>query len=264
MTLSASTATISGTTYNTQVIQIVQGGTTTTVTVALPTNPNSPATGFTRIQDNSSNDSGWLTGSPANVNTSPTTEGLLVYTTGNISSNPTATAPTGLSGPSSGPAIQNGSGVTITSGGIISITGNLTYSTEPVSLNVSDTPVSPAPTNVLGIYTNGGNVQLQPPTNVASMEIDASIATIKSGSSFGITATWNSITNVNIVGGRVQNMALNGSSIGARNIYFDQRFANGVAPPWFPTVVVPGPTVESATPEKPAANRLSWVNTSAQ
>jgi hypothetical protein len=266
MTLTASTAVIGTTTYQTQVTTIVQGSTTTTVTVALPLTPGSPSTGFTRIQDSSSNDSGWMAGSPSNLTVSPQTEGLMVYVTGNISSNPSTNTPTGLSGPSSGPAIQNGSGVTITSGGTISITGNLTYATEPVSLSVADTAVSPAPTNVLGIYTNGGNIQLQPPTNVSTLEIDASIATINgsSGSSYGIQATWNTITNVNIVGGRVQNQALNGSSVGARNIYYDTRFANGFSPPWFPATFIAGATTESATPATPVANRTSWVNTSAQ
>jgi hypothetical protein len=266
MTLAASTSTISGTTYKTQVITIKQGSKTTTVTVALPSTAGSPGTGFTRIQDSSSKDSGWMGGSPANVNASPPTEGCLIYTTGNISSDPSANAPTGLSGPSSGPAIPDGSAVTITSGGTISVTGSLTYEKEPVSLNVSDTPVSPAPTNVLGIYTTGGNVQFQPPSNVSSLEVDASFATINgaSGSQYGLQASWNGITTLNIVGGRVQNKALDGSSLGARNIYFDQRFGSGFAPPWFPTTTIPGPTVESAAPVKPSPKRLSWVNSSAQ
>lgn len=266
MTLSASTTSISGTSYKTQVITIKQGTTTTTVTIALPTSPNSPSTGFTRIQDNSSHDSGWMTGSPANASGTTTTEGAMVYVTGNISSSPTSTTPTGLSGPSSGAAIPDGSGVTITSGGTISVTGNITYEKEPVSLNVSDTAVTPAPTNVLGIYTNGGNVQFQPSTNVTTLEVDASFATINgtSGSSYGLQASWKSITNMNIVGGRVQNAALDGSSVTARNIYFDQRFANGFAPPWFPTTTIPGPVTESATAIQPIPKRLSWVNSSAQ
>jgi hypothetical protein len=266
MTLTASTTTISGTTYKTQVITIKQGTKTTTVTVALPSTAGTPSTGFTRVQDNSSNDSGWLAGSPANDNNTPLTEGCLVYATGNISSDPTANAPTGLSGPTSGAAIPDGSAVTITAGGTISVTGNITYEKEPVSLNVSDTPVSPAPTNVLGIYTTGGNVQFQPPSDVSSMEVDASFATINgaSGSDYGLQASWNRITNLNIVGGRVQNKARDGSALTARNIYFDQRFGTGFAPPWFPTTIIPGPTIESANPVAPTPKRLSWVNSSAQ
>jgi len=259
MTLSAGTISVGGSTHKTQVISIKQGSTTTTVTLDL-------TGGTTRIQDSGGHDSGAMTGLPENMTGSSPTEGCMVYVTGQISSNPSATAPTGLSGPSSGAAIQDNSGVTITAGGAISITGDIKYSTEPVSLNVSDTPVSPAPTNVLGIYTTGGNVQLQPPSNVASMEIDASIATINgtSGSNYGITAVWNTITNVNIVGGRVQNKALSGASVTARNIYFDQRFANGFSPPWFPTTTITATAVDTAIPAKPTPLRTSWVNSSAQ
>jgi Tfp pilus assembly protein PilX len=255
MTLAAST---SGT-HKLQVITIKQGSAVTTVTLDLTGNT-------TDIKDNLGHDSGSISGLPTNVNTTPNAEGCMVYVTGNISSDPTANAPTGLSGPSSGPAIQDNSAVTITAGGAISITGNITYSTEPVSLNVSDTPVSPAPANVLGIYTNGGNVQFQPPSDVSSMQVDASFATVNgaSGSAYGLTAVWNNIGTLNIVGGRVQNKALAGNSLGARNIYYDTRFSGNFAPPWFPTVTVTTVGANTATPLQPIANRTSWVNTSAQ
>ncbi len=255
--MSTSTVTVSGSPHTEQLIQISQGSTTTTVTLDL-------TGGTTRMTDNSGNDTGIMSGLPTDLNNSPATEGCLVYVTGNISSNTSSSTPTGLSGPSSGAAVANGSAITIVSGGTIDITGNITYATEPVSLTTADTPVSPAPTNVLGIYTSGGNVELKPPSNVATMEIDASIATMATGQSYGITAVWNTITNVNIVGGRVQNMALNGSSVTARNIYFDQRFASGFAPPWFPTTTITTTTTNTASPATPTANRTSWVNSSAQ
>jgi hypothetical protein len=259
MVLTASTSGSGSSAHKLQVISIKQGSTTTTITLDL-------TGGTTEIADNHGNDSGAMTGLPQNVNTSPASEACMVYVTGNISSNPSSTAPTGLSGPSSGAAIQDGSGVTITAGGTISVTGNITYSTEPVSLSVSDTPVSPAPTNVLGIYTTGGNVQFQPPGNVTTMEVDASFATINgaSGSTYGLEASWNGINTLNIVGGRVQNQARSGSALGQRNIYFDQRFANGFAPPWFPTTTLPAPTTDTATVQPVIAKRLSWVNSSAQ
>jgi Tfp pilus assembly protein PilX len=257
MTLTASTISVSGNSHKAQVITIKQGSAITTVTLDL-------TAGTTRIQDNSSHDSGALPGLPENVTSGSPTEGCLVYVTGNISSNPSATAPTGLSGPSSGAAIQDGSGVTVTSGGTISVTGDIKYSTEPVSLTTADTAVSPAPTNVFGIFTNGGNVQIQPSSNVSTMEIDASIATISNGGSGGIIAQWNTIGTLNIVGGRVQNKALSGASLGSRNIYFDQRFANGFAPPWFPTTTITTSTTNTASPQQPKPIRLSWVNSSAQ
>jgi hypothetical protein len=259
MVLTASTSGSGSSAHKLQVISIKQGSTTTTITLDL-------TGGTTEIADNHGHDSGAMTGLPQNVNTSPASEACMVYVTGNISSNPSDNAPTGLSGPSSGAAIQDGSGVTITAGGTISVTGNITYSTEPVSLSVSDTPVSPAPTNVLGIYTTGGNVQFQPPSNVTTMEVDASFATINgaSGSTYGLEASWNGINTLNIVGGRVQNQARSGSALGSRNIYFDQRFANGFAPPWFPTTTLPAPTTDTATVQPVSAKRLSWVNSSAQ
>jgi Tfp pilus assembly protein PilX len=261
MTLTASTSGSGSSLHKLQVITIKQGTTTTTVTLDLTAQT-------TEIQDNHGNDSKAMAGLPMNMDASPSpTEGCMVYVTGNISSNPSANAPTGLSGPSSGAAIQDGSAVTITAGGTISITGNITYSTEPVSLDVSDTPVSPMPSNVLGIYTTGGNVQFQPPSNVSTMEVDASFATINgaSGSQYGLQASWNNINTLNIVGGRVQNKALDGSSLGQRNIYFDQRFTSGFAPPWFPTTMLPTPPTDTASVVTPILpKRLSWVNSSAQ
>jgi Tfp pilus assembly protein PilX len=259
MTLTAATTTILGVAHKQQVITIKQGSATTTVTMDL-------TSGTTRIQDNSAHDSGAMVGLPENMTGSSPVEGCMVYVTGNISSNPSATAPTGLTGPSSGAAIQDGSGVTITAGGTISVTGNITYSTEPVTLTPADTSTGLVGGNVLGIFTTGGNIQFQPPSNVSTMEVDASMATINaaSGSSYGLTATWNTINTLNIVGGRVQNKALSGSSLGARNIYFDQRFAGGFAPPWFPTTTLGTTTTYTGAVQAPSINRVSWVNKTAE
>jgi len=255
--LSTATVTVSGASHTEQVIQITQGTLVTTVTLDL--------TGqTTTISDSSGNTTGAMAGLPTNLNTTPTSEGCLIYVTGNISSNTSSSTPTGLTGPSSGAAIANGSGITVVSNGTIDITGNLMYATEPVSLNSSDTPVSPAPTNVLGIYTSGGNIELKPSTNVSTLEIDAADATIGAGASYGIDAEWNSIGTVNMVGGRVQNVALSGASVGARNIYFDTRFANGFAPPWFPTTTITTTASNTAVAQPPTLSVLSWNNTSAE
>lgn len=259
--LSTATVTIAGAPHTEQVIAITQGtgGSAVTTTVTLDLTGQT-----TTISDTSGNTTGAMAGLPQNLNVSPATEACLVYVSGNISSNTSSSTPTGLSGPSSGAAIANGSAINVVSTGTIDITGNLTYSTEPVTLTTADTPVSPAPTNVLGIYTSGGNVELKPSSNVSTMEIDASLAEIASGSSYGMTAQWNSIGTLNIVGGRVQNEALSGASLGSRNIYFDQRFANGFAPPWFPTTTITTTTTNTASPQPPTISRLSWVNSSAQ
>ena len=259
ITLTASTSGSGASQHNLQVIAIKQGGTTTTVTLDLTGNTTSITNGTTTTN---------IQGLPMNLGATSPSEACMVYVNGNISSNTGSSSPTGLTGPPSGAAIQNGSAVTITATGTIDITGNLTYAREPVTLNAADTLVtSPSvPTNVLGIFTPGGNVELKPPSDVSSMEIDAAIATISNGGSGGIQASWNNIGTVTIVGGRAQNKALDGSSItSGRNIWFDQRFAGGgFAPPWFPSTTI-GTTVSySATPNPPIPVRLSWVNTTAQ
>jgi hypothetical protein len=257
ITLTAATATIGGTSHSEQVITIVQGSLTTTVTLDL-------TGGTTRIQDSAGNDTGIMTGLPEDYDYSTPTEAAMVYVNGAISGttggwNGTTT---GLSGPSSGAAIQNGSAVTVTATGNIAITGNITYSTEPVTLNTSDTLV-PGVTNVLGIFTPTGQIQLQPSTNNQNMEIDASLAMISQGGSGGLIAQWNQINVLTIVGGRIANQALSGASLNSRNIWFDQRFASGnFAPPWFPatTVTTTGNTTATVTV---TPSRVSWEDTTA-
>lgn len=251
------TAGTSGT-DKTQIFTIKQGSTTTTVTVNL-------TAGTTTIADNLSHSSGTITGVPMNKNSS--TEAALLYVNGSIGT--TSGTITGLSGPSSGPAIQNDSAVTVTSTGNIVITGNIKYSTEPVTLTQQgSTPAGtliPGATNVLGIYTSGGDIQLKPPTSVTSLQIDASLAMIHDGGSGGLVAQWNHIGTLTIVGGRIANLAKSGSSLDTRNIWFDRRFSQGgFAPPWFPSTEVT--TTGTGTPGDPevSASRVSWVNTSAQ
>jgi len=257
VTLTASTSGSGSSKHNLQVIAVKQASTTTTVTIDLTGNTTTVTNGTTTTT---------IQGVPENLGANPPSEACMLYVNGNISSNVGANSPTGLSGPSSGAAIQNGSALTVTATGTIDITGSLIYSTEPVSLNAADTAVSPAPTNVLGIFTPGGNVELKPSTSGQNLEIDASIATVSQGGSGGIQASWNSINQVVIVGGRVQNNALDGSSIqNGRNIWFDQRFAGGgFAPPWFPATTIGSTITYSGTPNPPTATRLSWVNTTAQ
>jgi Tfp pilus assembly protein PilX len=257
VTLTASTSGSGANKHNLQVIAVKQASTTTTVTIDLTGNTTTVTNGTTTTT---------IQGVPENLGANPPTEACMLYVNGNISSNTGSSTPTGLSGPSSGAAIQNGSALTVTATGEIDITGSITYSTEPVSLNAADTLVSPVPTNVFGIFTPGGNVDLKPTASGQNLEIDASIATISNGGSGGIQASWNSINQVIIVGGRVQNNALDGSSIqNGRNIWFDQRFAGGgFAPPWFPATTIGSTVTYSATPNPPIPVRLSWVNTTSQ
>jgi hypothetical protein len=252
ITMAAGTVTVAGNTHKTQVFTITQGTTTTTVTLDLD-----PAGQTTKISDGTTTTI--ITGLPQNLNNSPATEAALLYVNGSISGSSGGTT-TGLTGPSSGAAIPDGSAVTVTATGNVAITGNIIYEKEPVTLNAADTAVTPAPTNVLGIFTTTGDIQLRPTSTMTTMEVDASLAMISQGSSGGLIAQWNSIGTLNIVGGRIAMQAKSGASIGTRNIYFDQRFSKGFAPPWFPsTTVTSTPTTQTVV----TPSRMSWTNTTA-
>jgi Tfp pilus assembly protein PilX len=248
ITMAAGTVSVGGATHKTQVFTIKQGSTTTTVTLDLDGQT-------TKISDGTTTTN--ITGLPENLNNSPGTEAAMLFVNGGISGSSGGTT-TGLTGPSSGAAIQDGSAVTVTATNTIAITGNLTYTKEPVTLNAADTPVSPTPSNVLGIFTTNGDIQVRPTSNVTTMEIDASLAMISSTSSGGLIAQWNNIGTLNIVGGRIAMQAKSGASVGQRNIYFDKRFSSGFAPPWFPsTTVTATPTTQTVV----TPSRMSWTNT---
>jgi hypothetical protein len=253
ITMSTATVSVGGSPHSQQLFTIKQGSTTTTVTLDLTGNT-------TTITDNAGGGhTKVINDLPRNLNSSGSNEAAMLYVNGNISGS-SGGATTGLSGPSSGAAIQDGSAVTVTSIGTIAITGNITYTTEPVTLNAADTAVTPPPTNVLGIFTTTGDIQFQPTTNVSNLEVDASLAMISQGGSGGLVAQWNQINTLTIVGGRIANQAKSGASVGTRNIWFDQRYSHGFAPPWFPsTTVTTTPTTQTTV----TPSRISWTNTTA-
>ena len=244
--------------HSKQLFAIKQGSTTTTVTLDLTGNTTTISNGSTTKT---------VYGLPQNQNNLPATEACMLYVNGNISGTSGSTT-TGLSGPSSGPAIQDGSAVTVTAAQNISITGNITYSTEPVTLNTADTLISghtPAQqAEVLGIFTPGGNVDLAMPTAGGNLEIDAAIATIKDQGSGAITNTGNAISQLTIVGGRMQNTIQNINTT-TRNIFYDGRFSQGgFAPPWFPSTTITSNGVVNAVVVVSPPTRLSWTDLSAQ
>jgi Tfp pilus assembly protein PilX len=270
MTLTAST---SAQNHSLQVITVKQGSTTTTITEDL--------TAQTTSYQNNGGATTTIAGLPENYDNVPATPATMVYVDGNIGS-----GSTGLSGPesggaSSGAAIQNNSEMTITASGNVDITGDIKYATEPVTTTANQSvsyatttccngdpldtliplPTS-ASTQVLGIFTATGNVNLVNQQSNSNLEIDGSVATISASGSGAIENTGNSINTLNIVGGRIQNTIQN---IGAttRNVYFDRRFlSGGFAPPWFPsTSVTPGGV--AGTTVTPTAIRLQWINQSA-
>lgn len=231
-----------------QVYTITQGSTTTTVTTDNTANTTTIQSGSTSTTVN---------GVPDNRSGSSPAQSTMVYVDGSISS---------LSGPSSGAAIQDGYATTVTASNDITVTGNITYKTEPVTLTQNQIPGTPADTlipgnnngQVLGIFTAGGNVNLQVPTSGQNLEIDASIATIASGGSGGIVNTGNAINTLAIVGGRIQNTIQNINST-TRNVFFDRRFAQGgFSPPWFPSTTVTSVGSDAVTSVTASAQRTLW------
>jgi len=251
------TLSTSGTTG--EVYTITQGSTTTTITVNNSTNTTTVVSGSTTLN---------ITGVPelkdpgTGANLQPAT---MLYVDGNI---------TALKGPGQGvAAIQDGTALTVTAAGNVTITGDILYKTPPVSLTANQVPGTPADTlipgndkgQVLGIFTAKGDIQLANAQSNGNLEIDASLATLcdPSGGTCtgtgGLTNTGNAINTLSIVGGRIQNQIKNINST-TRNVYFDRRFAqNGFAPPWYPstTVVLGGVNGSSVTA---SVQRVQWLN----
>ncbi len=256
ITVSAANPVVTGVTHSQQVFAIKQGAKTTTVTVDMTSNK-------TTISDGTN--SQIITGIPENLNTG--TEAVMLFDNGNISGTSGQTT-TGLSGPSSGAAIQDASALTITATGTIAVTGSLTYKAEPVTFaqNGSTPADTLIPANdtkqVLGLFTPTGDIQLRVPNSGQNLEIDASLAMISNAGSGGMINTWNQIGTLTIVGGRIANQAKQGN-ISTRNIWFDKRFgSNNFAPPWFPSTNVTTTGVATATVTV-SPSRVSWIDTTA-
>lgn len=236
-----------------QVYTIVQGGVTTTVV----TNPTGIGTGTTTIQVGSGPVT-TISGVPTMYNSgsaTPVENATMLYVDGNI---------TTLTGPGEGqPAINNGVALTITAAQNVTITGDIRYETEPVVTSGSNPPLDTLiPANntgqVLGIFTATGNIQMNNSQRDGNLEIDASIAMISQGGTGGWVNIGPQINTLNLVGGRVANVAMSGNTI-TRNIFFDQRFLQGnFAPPWYPSTTVQVSTTDSSSFSPPTVQRLQW------
>ena len=245
------TITASGSTA--QVYTIVQGSTTTTVTVdtgALPSGTTTISNGSTSLT---------ITGVPTQKDGTGTfvRNSTMLYVDGNI---------TGLHGGGQGVgSIQDSTALNVVANGDITVTGDLLYKSEPVTLTPSDTIITANNHGqTLGIFTATGNVDLANAQSNGNLEIDASIATISQSGSGGLVNTGNSINTLTIVGGRIQNTIQN---IGAttRNVWFDRRYSQGgFAPPWFPSTTLSTSTTYTTPVPVVTASRTSWVNTTAQ
>src|SRR5207248_11374276 len=140
---------------------------------------------------------------------------------------------TSLSGPGQGlPAIQDGSALTITAANNVTITGDILYKSEPVTLTQNQIPNTPADTlipgnnksQVLGIFTATGDIQRNNGQSNGNLEIDASLAEISKGGTGGLTNVGSQINTLTIVGGRIQNQIKNINTI-TRNVFLDRRFS---------------------------------------
>jgi Tfp pilus assembly protein PilX len=180
------------------------------------------------------------------------------------------------------PAIASQTALTITAQRNITVTGDLKY-TNPVS-NTDGTPVSNinAITNVLGVFTNDGNLNLEPSSSYVagpglSMQMDAAVVTFNSktnndsgniegsitytGSTPGTNDRWR------LTGSRVQSK-INSIGYNNRDIYYDVRFSGGrFGPPFFPgTSYELGAPATSALDivavDEPAATAMSWFRDS--
>jgi Tfp pilus assembly protein PilX len=259
---------------------------TTATTYTITIDPKAGPSGTTIFSGTTATSSSYSIngGSPTVTNTSPsagsqtitgvpdefnpatnavTTPATMIYVDGNITS---------LSGPSNGLAIQNGTELTITALNNITITGSIQYVTPvvygppaaPASGSNADSLISGNDhSQVLGLFTATGNINLN--VSGGNLEVDASIATISNGGSGAIVNTGGAISQLTVVGGRIQNTIQDINST-TRNVWFDQRFATGFAPPWFPsstfTSVPSG--VENATAVTPIISRVQWLCRSCQ
>src|SRR5260221_4613522 len=98
---------------------------------------------------------------------------------------------------------------------------------------------------------------------LATMEIDASLATISVGGTGGLINTGSKLDSLTIVGGRIQSQIDNINTT-TRNVMFDVRYAGGTfAPPWFPSTSVTLGGLKSASFNPPSVQRLSWENQTA-
>ena len=236
-----------------QVYTITQGSTVTTVTVNVSTNT-------TTISNGSSSQT--ISGVPDQLDPSTGAvqrDATMLYVDGNITS---------LKGPGQGqPALSDDTALTITAANNVTITGDILYTSEPVTRTQNQIPNTPADTLIpgndhgqtLGIFTATGDIQLSNGQSNGNLEIDASIATISQNGTGGLVNTGSSINTLTIVRGRIQNNIKNINTT-TRNVFFDRRYSqNNFAPPWFPatTLSTTGPTNAQYVS---SVQRTKWLN----
>lgn len=265
----ASEIQIYGDTNGDQVYVITQGSTTTTVRTSFTNNQTTISSG-----SNSSTMTGVFKdkGDPATIK-----NGAMLFVNGAIN---------GLRGgkDSSGtkPAVASATRLTITAVADITVTGDLLYANPVADSNGNQVSGIGSITNVLGIFTNDGNVNLAPNASYIgatspslSLEMNAAVVSFNSNTSndggaikgsikYTGSGTTQTTDRWRLVGSRVQSK-INTIGYTYRDIFFDTRFKGGTfAPPFFPgttykfaPVPVDGPVVMD-DPATPVASAMSW------
>lgn len=135
------------------------------------------------------------------------------------------------------PDVAAESQLTVAASGNIFIKDNLTYTD-----NAKDKPNS---SNVLGVYSEGGNIKVNGPAN-RDITIDGTLMASATGKGFG-TVNYNTrtagtpIPKINLTGGIIEEQSQGVGQVGtpnkgySRNFKWDDRLAKGLTPPFFPT-----------------------------
>ena len=175
--------------------------------------------------------------------------------------------------------LASGTRVTISAQRDITITGDLTYASPVVDSQGLPVTNYNAIQNVLGLFTNNGNVNLAPNPNynsdsALSLEVHAAIVSFNSDVSDdngriegSITYTGSALSSTDkwtLVGSRVQ-AKINNIGYSNRNVFFDQRFSGGgFRPPFFPgttyslgTTSIPG-VISITSVSDPTPLGISW------
>jgi Tfp pilus assembly protein PilX len=248
-----------GVSTGTEIYTIVQGTGSSAVTTTITINNSANTT--TMSSTASGSPSVTMAGVPQvrDPNTgAPTSNATMLYVDGNITS---------LTGPSQNqPAIQDGVALTVTAAQNVTITGDIMYKSEPVTLTQNQIPGTPADTLIpandhgqaLGIFTAKGDIQLDNKQSDSNLQIDASLATISDNGTGGLANTGKAIDTLTIVGGRIQNQIKNINTT-TRNVFFDRRYANNFAPPWFPSTTITSTGTDDATLTA-SFQRTQWIN----
>ncbi|UBV42654.1 DUF4900 domain-containing protein [Deinococcus taeanensis] len=138
----------------------------------------------------------------------------------------------------SDPDIAADTQLTVAASGDIFIKDDLTYTDNPQT--------EPGARNVLGVYSEGGNVKVNGPLN-RDLTIDGTLMAAAAGKGFGTVdyttrRTTSSVTpKINITGGIIEEQSQGVGTTGtpgngySRNLRWDERLASSVTPPFFPT-----------------------------